>query len=265
MEKKTKNHAQLEDEEVERIQHILVKIVRKIQKSLDKYRSPKELARKAIRGYNSDVTRTAILSLFSLNLEPDMKLSPEQFSEKLPESIRVNPRQRTEALKKVQNEGFFANVRGGPKDKRPGRPKASQNISYNRKGGPHSYYVITEGLGELKKLMSDSEATQLIHDRLKKEGIIQEYYKFLLLAGFYAMRKESESKGKIFEVFKASAPSYISHISEDDFSLWDDYVNWIRSRNDKELDLIAEKLAYLMAEYNPFDYFMYLLQILPKQ
>jgi hypothetical protein len=72
-------------------------------------------------------------------------------------------------------------------------------------------------------------------------------------------------KEKNLKVFKASAPSYISHISEDDFSSWDDYVNWIRSRDDNELNLLAEKLAYLMAEYNPFDYFMYLLQILPKQ
>ena len=59
MGKKAKNPAQLTDEERERIEYILVKIVREIQKSLDKYRSHKELATKAIRGYNSDVTRTS--------------------------------------------------------------------------------------------------------------------------------------------------------------------------------------------------------------
>jgi hypothetical protein len=262
--KKAKNPTQLTDEERERIEYILVKIVREIQKSLDKYRSHKQLATKAIRGYNSDVTRAAIfLNLFSLTLKPDQKLTPGQIREKFPENTRVNPRQLTEALRKAQNEGFFANVKG--QDKRPGRPKAKENISYKRKGGPYSYYVITEGLEELKKLMSDSKATQLIHRRLKEEGIIQEYYKFLLLAGFYAIKKENETKGKIFEVFKASASFYISQISKDDFSSWDNYVNIIRSKDDKELDLLAERLAYLMAECNPFDNFMYYLQILPKQ
>lgn len=73
-----------------------------------------------------------------------------------------------------------------------------------------------------------------------------------------------KQKGKIFELFKVSAPLYISQISENDFSLWDNYVNLIRSKDDKESDL-AEELARIMAEYNPFDYFMYLLKILPSQ
>ena len=264
MVKNAKNPTQLTDEERDSVEHILVKIVKEIQKSLDRYHSHKELAIKAIRGYNSDVTRAAIfLNLFSLTLKPDQKLKPEQIREKFPENARVNPRQLTEALKKAQNEGFFANVKG--QDKRPGRPKKEENIISKRKGGPHSYYVITEGLKELKKLMSDSKATQLIHHRLKEEGIIQEYYKFLLLAGFYAIKEENETKGKIFEVFKASASFYINQISKDDFSSWDNYVKIIRSKDDKELDLSAERLAYSMAEYNPFDYFVYYLQILPKQ
>jgi hypothetical protein len=263
---KAKNHVQLTDEESVRIEHILVKIVREIQRSLDKYRSHKELATKAIRGYNSDVTRTAIfLNLFSLTLKPNQKLTPEQIKEKLPENTRVNSRQLTEALRKSQKEGFFGNVKGQSTDKRPGRPKASEDILHKRKGGPHSYYIITEGLEELKKLMSDSKAAQLIHYRLKEEGIIQEYYKFLLLAVYYTIKKESETKGKMFETLKTTAPFYISQISEVDFSSWDNYVNLIRSKDDKELDSIAERYAYLMAEYNPFDYFMYLLQILPKQ
>jgi hypothetical protein len=64
---------------------------------------------------------------------------------------------------------------------------------------------------------------------------------------------------------KHPLPSYIGQISENDFSSWDDYVNVVCSIDDKELDLLAEKLAYLMTECNPFDHFMYLLQILPKQ
>jgi hypothetical protein len=257
-----KNYAQLDYEKTERIQHILVKIVREIQKSLDKYRNPKELALKAMRGYNSDVTMAAIfLTSFSLSIKTDQKLTPEQISEKLPKSIVLNPRQRTEALRKVQKEGFLDNVKGQPTDKRRGRPKADEHISYNRKGGPHSYYVITEGLEELKKLMSDSNATQLIHDRLKKEGIIQEYYKLLIIAFFYAIKKENKTKGKLFELVKASTPFYISQISEDDFSDWDNFVNLLRSKDDEELNLLADKYAYNMAERSPFDYFAYLLKI----
>jgi hypothetical protein len=71
-------------------------------------------------------------------------------------------------------------------------------------------------------------------------------------------------KEKYLKFSKHTIPFYNSQISEDDFSSWDDYVNLIRSRDDNKLDLLAEKLAYFMAEYNPFDYFMYLLQILSK-
>lgn len=102
----------------------------------------------------------------------------------------------------------------------------------------------------------------LIHDRLKKEGIIQELY-FLLLAGFYAIREGGESEGKMFGVLKSSAPIYISQISENDFSSWDMYVNMLRSIDDNELGLFAGWLACLMAEHNPFDYFIYFLRLLP--
>jgi hypothetical protein len=258
----SKNHAQLTESENERIESILVKITKEIQRSLDKYHNPKKYAERVIRA--SNVTRAAVsLMLSSISVKEDQRLTPKQIKEKLPQNIKVNSRQLNEALKRGIKEGFFDKVEGLPKH--PGRHKASENIFYTREGGRPSYYAITEGLVELKELMSPSEATRLIHSRLRKDGIIQEYYKVLLLAGFYAMRKEGKTNGKIFELAKSTAPFYISRISKDDFSSGDDYVNWILSVDDQQLGLIAEQLANIMAEHNPFDYFVYFLRILPKK
>jgi hypothetical protein len=260
---KSKNRAQLPENKNEGIESILIKITKEIQKSLDKYHNPKKYAEKTLRVYDSNVIRAAnLLMLCSLSIDTGEKLTPKQIKNKLPQGFKVNSRQLNEALKKVKKEGFFDKVEGLPKHR--GKHKASENIFYEREGGRPSYYAITEGLTELKKIMSYSQAAQLVHNRLRKDGIIQEYYKLLLLAGFYAMKIEGKANGKIFEDVKLSAPLYISQISEDDFSLWEKYVNLILSKDDNELDLMAWQLASMMAENNPFDSFIYLLKVLPK-
>jgi hypothetical protein len=263
MGEKGKNHAQLMDEENARPESILVKMTKEIQKTLDKNSDPKKFAEKALKSYDSVITRaTNYLMLSSLSINAGIRLSPKQIKEMLPDNIKINSGQLTRVLKKLEREGIFTGIERSLKHR--GRHRANENIFYNRDGGRPSYYTLTEGLEELRKIMSYSSAAQLVHDRLKREGIIQEYYKFYLLAGFYAMRIEGKGNGKLFEDVKSTASSYISQISEGDFSFWESYVDLILSKNENELNLLAERMVECMAENNPFNYFVYLLKILQE-
>ena len=123
-----------------------------------------------------------------MSLKPEQIYSPKELAKRLPKEIRLTPVQLNEALTKLTKEGFIIKVQKDRGKKRPGRHKSGENTLYKRGGGRPSYYVLTEGHAKLRKFMSDSEASQIIHDCLKRNGIIQEYYKYVMLAIFYAIQ-----------------------------------------------------------------------------
>jgi hypothetical protein len=252
-------------DEKEEIEDIIAKIVKEFQKSLHKYPNPKKYADKVLKQLKSRVTRAAIfLMLTTMSLKPEEIYSPKELAKRLPKEMRLTPVQLNGVLTKLMKEGFFVKEKKDRGKKHPGRHKSGENILYKRGGGRPSYYVVTEGHDKLRNFMSDSEASQIVHDCLKKNGIIQEYYKYVILAIFYAMRKEGNSKGLLFEQIKSSSPYAISGITESDFSSWDSYSKLILSLDETQLDALAERAAILITENNPFDYFIYLLMILPK-
>lgn len=262
----SKNLYKFTEEEREEIEDILVRIVREIQKSLDKHPNPKKYAKKILKNFESNITTTVIyLMLVSMNMEPNKKISPKELRKRLPEKMQLNPRQLTEALYRAKKEGYYRNAQKSKEIKRPGRHKASENISYTKGGGRDSNYEITEGLAKLRKFMSNSQANKLIHNRLKKSGIIQEYYKFILLSWCYSMREEGKTEGKLFEITKTAAPYYSPIMAESSFfSSWDDFIDIIVSMDEKQLNLFAEEAASIMVEKNPLDSFIYLHKAMPK-
>jgi hypothetical protein len=262
----SKNLYKFTEEEREEIEDILVRIVKEIQKSLDKHSNPKEYAKKVLKDFESNITIVATcLMLISINMKDDEKFSPKELRKRLPDEMQIKPRQLTEALYRAKKEGYLSKVERSKQVKRPGRHKASENISYTRGGGRPSSYEITEGLAKLKKFMSKSQANKLIHNRLKKSGIIQEYYKNIILTGYYAMRAEDKTKGKLFEFLQTAAPYYGPLMAESTFfSSWDNYMAIIFSLDETQLDLFAGEVASILVEKNLLEVFIYFLKALPK-
>src|SRR5215212_7092737 len=93
----SKNLYKFTEEQRKEIEEILIRIVRQIQKSLDKYPSPKQYASKVLKDFESNITlAVTYLMLISMNIDPGKKVSPKELRKKLPEEIRLNPRQLSE-------------------------------------------------------------------------------------------------------------------------------------------------------------------------
>jgi hypothetical protein len=171
----------------------------------------------------------------------------------------------TRAFEIAEKEGYFSKIQGSKEIKRPGRHGRNENILHGRGGGrPSQSYQLAEGLIKLRKFMSKTASNQLIHNKLKEEGIIQEYYKFQFLSIYHLLRTEGNTKGKIFDLARIMIPHYKDktniNVSLPD---WEKYVYNVFLRwNESEFNLVASKLASSLAE-KPLDY-LYLVKILRK-
>lgn len=112
--------------------------------------------------------------------------------------------------------------------------------------------------------MSKTASNQLIHNKLKEEGIIQEYYKFQFLSIYHLLRTEGNTKGKIFDLARIMIPHYKDKTNiNDSLPDWEAYVYNVFLRwNETEFNSIASILASSLAE-KPLDY-LYLVRILRK-
>jgi hypothetical protein len=267
-----KNINKFTEEEREEVEDILVRIVREIQKFLDKHNNPKEHAVKILRNSESKtMIASAFLVLCSLQMESDDNANSKKLREKIPEEFRPRSNLMNDALNNVSEEGYFTRGKGEKEIKHPGRPMRGENVSYGRGGGrPSSTYQITEDLEKLKKLIFSPEAGKLIHDRLVKSGLIQEYFKFMILTFCYAMREKSKSAGNSPELFKEIAPYISSIFAENDFfNGWNDFVTLLSSIDESGLDPLANQFVLFVIEQKPLDNLLanlaYLLKALPRE
>jgi hypothetical protein len=266
--KKTKNPFIFTESQRQEIEEILVKIVREIQRTLDNLPDPKEYSDNILKDLKSGTKMAAVhLIMSSLNLKPDDEISSKEARKRLPQGIgmSIKPYHVTKAFGIAEKEGYFIKVKGSKKIRHPGRHRSNENIEHGRGGGrPSQSYQITEGFTKLKKFMSKTASNQLIHTKLKEEGIIQEYYKFLLLSFYYIIRMEDKTKGKTSDLARLIIPHYSDKVNiNDTLPDWEAYVSNIFLRwNETEFDLVASRIASSLAE-NPLDC-LYLLKILRK-
>jgi hypothetical protein len=234
-----KNINKFTEEEREEVEDILVRIVKGIQKFLDKHNNPKEHAIKILRNSESKtMIASAFLVLFSTQMESDEKANSKKLRENIPEEFRPKPNLMNDSLDKVLEEGYLTPTTAIKEIKHPGRPITGENDSYGRGGGrPSSTYQITEDLAKLKQYIFNPEAGKIIHDRLVKSGLIQGYFKFMILTFCYAMREKSKSAGNSPELFKEIAPYISSTFAENDFfNGWNDFVTLLSSIDESGLD-----------------------------
>lgn len=254
------------------IEVILIKVVREMQRSLDNLPDPKIYAPALLIEARSDITLATILLLsLSFGLGLDEKLDPKRFRERIANEASFKPYQITSAFRMAANEGAYRKDEEHEKPKLPGRPKASDNASYHRIGGrPPQAYQISKGLLKLRRIMSTEDTNKLIHDRLNREGILQEYYKFLILTLYYALKKEGSSEGILFKGIKTVFPNYMKNVMgynekiDINPSNWKSFVNNVFLRYDeKQFESVAPRLANFLTE-NQLDYYSFFIKILPK-
>ncbi|MPZ05721.1 MAG: hypothetical protein GEU26_04775 [Nitrososphaeraceae archaeon] len=259
--------------ERDEIESILIKIVREMQRSLDNLPDPKEYSSIILKEARSNITLATVLLLsLSFGLGPKDKLDPKEFRKRFGQESSFEPYQITAAFDRAKKEGAYTEVERHKKIRHPGRPKSSDNMSNNRGSGrPARTFQVSKGLVKLRKIISIEDANKLIHDRLNQEGILQEYYKFLILTFYYALRKEGSSEGILFKGIKTAFPNYMKNVMgynekiDINPSSWKSLVNDVFLRYDEKHfeSLVAPRLANFLTE-NQLDYHSFFLKILPK-
>jgi len=272
MSRKDKNINIFSHTDRDEIELILIKIVREMQRSLDNLPNPKKYSPILLAEARSNITQATILLLsLSFSLGPDEKLDPKWFRKRIALEDS-KPYQVTSAFQRAVKEGAYTKVEEYKRHKLPGRPKASDNISYRRTGGrPPNTYQISKGLLKLKKIMSTKDTNKIIHDRLKQEGILQEYYRFLILILYHSLKKEGSTEGVLFREIKTVFPNYLKNVIGKDekidinLSSWKSFTSDVFLKYDEGQfeSFVVPKLVTFLVE-SQLDYCSYFLKVLPK-
>jgi hypothetical protein len=194
---------------------------------VDSSRVNKELAKVMSNGIKQDTID--ITTSLDDNVQPD---------------IYLDPRRNTEVLQKLESIGVYLNIRGKKqiklqrgKIKKGKREKYDKTIA-NPEGRP-SAYKTTDFFQKIKRVMSKPEAQKLLYQQLKQSNLLYTYEKFMIEAGYHAIRMDETVAQKMSK-------------STDTNPVTDSAINSFRkhllSLNDNELEGLAAKEAELSIE-----------------
>ena len=246
--------------EAERIEidEILLNLVREMQNFLDRQSNPKEFAEKLLSASKSDSAIAGqIQKRYSLDMEPYQTISPQELCKILPQEMLdkssyryVKPVQRTYILNQLRQGGYYEPQPKSKNIRYPGRPKSTGVLfSSKERGGRPSEYTITREVIKLRRFIANENATQYIQKRLKNIGILQEFFKFIMLAFFYALRKDELNrkgkKGIMYESLILLLPFF-------SLSKYINSANWkadqIRTKNEAQLTDLAQEISCIAVD-----------------
>jgi hypothetical protein len=255
----------LTDEDRAEIEKILLNLVREMQQFLDKHHDPKKFAEKLLSAFGSNIAIAGqIQKRYSLGMESGQQVSPQYLWKILPQEMQdtkshkyLKPHQRTGILHQLQMGGYYEPVQPSKKVKHPGRPKSEGIVSSDKeRGGRPSKYTITLDIIKLKRFIANEKANQYIHNRLNSIGIFQEFFKFLMLSFFHALKKEHNRKEKK----ETMVDSLVLLLPFFNLSKRANLTNWnvdqFLSMDEKQLDMLAQEISYTATEH-PLSYLIF--------
>jgi hypothetical protein len=247
------------------IEDTLLNLVKEMQRFLDKHPSPKEFAGKLLSTTKSDSAIDGqIQKRHSLDMEPYQTISPQELWKILPQEMQdkrsskyLKPDQRTYILHQLQQGGYYEPQKKSKNIKYPGRPKSAGIPSaIKERGGRPSVFTITPDILRLKKFISNENACQYIHNRLKSIGILQEFFNFILLSFFHALRKK-HNEGKKETLVDSLIPllPFFSIAKDINLSNWNE--DQILSKDETQLTKLAQEISCIAAE-NPLTFLLFI-------
>lgn len=220
-----------------------------------------------------------------LNMSPDQAVSPKGVNKKLANEISFGLKEVTDAvlssakqcetyltshdmskaLGELTDEGLLLNIRGKENIKK----YAPQVLSKQTKGAPYddnyskpegyySIYKISDNLMTLRRVISNPYALEFIYNKLKKYGILQKYYDFMVSALIYTLIESDEERFYQF-ITIAVQPNFDNQRIHP--SKWKEIKQYLSSLKEEELNsLMKEMVTYQLDK--PVDHNILLLYIL---
>jgi hypothetical protein len=284
MSEAAKNIYKLSDKEKEILNDIITVCVAKIYHFVMSYNeNPKQYVREILNLSKTDKALSVAYFIFNAkNISSDQIFSHKGLNKKLAKEILYDENEATyailssaeesktylksydmsEVLQELVDEGLFLNIRGKKKIRNLAPqvlPKQNKGAEYkdSKPEGYYSYYRITDDLETLKRVISNPEATAFIYNNLKKYGILQKYFEFMVLAFIYTLIESDDERFYQFATIaiQANIDNKRIHPSE-----WRKIKQYIVSLKEEELqDLAKQMVAYQLD--NPVDHNYLLLSL----
>ena len=201
----------------------------------------------------------------SLDMEPYQTMSPQELWKMLPEEMQIKrspkylkPDQRTYILHQLQQGSYYEPQGKSKKIKYPGRPKSAGILPSSKElGGRPSDYKITSEVIKLKRFIANENATQYIQNRLKNVGILQEFFKFIILSFFYALRKGQNRKEKNTTMYDSFMPllPFFSMSKYINSAHWN--PDLILTNSEIQLTELAQEMSCIAVE-NPLIFLLFI-------
>jgi hypothetical protein len=283
MSEAAKNIYKLSEKEQEILNDIITVCVAKIYHFVMTYNgNPKEYVREVLNLSKTDKALSVAYFIFNAkNMSSDQTFSPKGLNKKLAKEILYDPKEATEAilssveeskiylksydmsevLQELVDEGLFLNIRGKKKIRKlapEALPKRSKGGEYkdSKPEGYYSFYRITDDLETLKKVISNPEAIALVYNKLKKHGVLQKYYEFIVLAFIYTLIEGDERFYQFATIaVQANLDNKRIHPSE-----WREIKQYIVALKEEELQDLAKQMVAYQLE-NPVDHNYLLLSL----
>jgi hypothetical protein len=258
--KKTKNPAQLTEEDGDIIDRAILGLGAGYSTLMGIYNTPQKLAEKMISFVRSKKLRSATyLCLNARNIRSDRLPSPNELNKDLAKVMLdesdspvdyLYPCDMTGVTKLLELLGTHQNIQGkkeiknlGKKDKR-GRPRDSGKTHENIGGRP-SIVKTTDMVKKLQKLMSNPKACGRIRKTLLDSNLIFNYEKFILKALYYAAKKDKTIVKELFRMIMSN-----EFIKSSEFKT---FLEKFLSTEESQLETMASEGARISIENQRFD------------
>lgn len=265
---------------------IMVRCATKFQNVLDKYSDPKKYSEQMARQLKSSKTLCSLF-LFPqlLDLDTTQLYSPSELEEKIVKDIKVgNTSTSNEVLtlnglakeivsnkyvtdstlskvyKKFKREGLLIHIENKRqlKNFRAQRTKKHKNIYKTR--GRISFYTISPYVEEVRRVLSNPKAVEIINNSLKKSGLLYECMEFVVKAIFYSMRRNaSEEEIEVLKNAVGTLSTKLYPNLELDMKDWQSFKESLSSQDEKLFEKEAIKIVAILEEKLGFPYLVYAL------
>jgi hypothetical protein len=267
MDKTGNSPLELSGDDVVTISYIVTKINSKLCQIRKDYTSTKEYAEYVIRlfEHKKNVTGAFIISNFN-DMQPNRLYKPSEIKDEInrdmqsstPDDISdlagvlasksevgeneyVTSKDMSRALKMLEKD-FGLIPKTTKKDVKG--IKGEQKIEFS---GRPSFYMLPPELENIKRIIAQPKAIELIFNSLVKLGILP-HLQFVCEAAFYAFREYIVKKQQ-YDLATARMASKLVPDSKIDESGWDSYKNLLLSLPEEQLKILANGVAQSMTYF----------------
>jgi hypothetical protein len=274
-------------EDLSTANQIMIRCATKFQNILDKYSEPKKYSEMAARQLKSS---KALCSLFLfpqlLNLDTSNLYSPSELKKMISNDRQIGstPNDNEDIItvngladeivsnkyitdstlskvyKKFKREGLLIHINSKRqlKNFRDKKTKKHKNIYKTR--GRISFYTISPDVEEVRKVLSNPKAVEIINNGLKESGLLYECMEFIFKAFFYLMRRNASEEET--EVLKKAVGTLFPKVYpnlELDMKYWRSFKESLSSQDEKLFEKEAIKIVAILEEKLGFPYLVYAL------